>query len=143
MSIYLNNIKLPDGLRFSDEFTWSPLTQATEYSLTGALIVHQGEKQAGRPITLEGGKDFAWLTRTEVAALKALLDAETWLNAEEAVTKGFADELQAELKVAAAFDDAVGNAEACHDPGHFADRVSLGQSAEVYHHGICERNGHV
>lgn len=75
MSIYLNNIKLPDGLRFSDEFTWSPLTQATEYSLTGALIVHQGEKQAGRPITLEGGKDFAWLTRTEVAALKTLLDA--------------------------------------------------------------------
>jgi len=75
VSIYLNNIKLPDGLRFSDEFTWSPLTQATEYSLTGALIVHQGEKQAGRPITLEGGKDFAWLTRTEVAALKALLDA--------------------------------------------------------------------
>lgn len=36
--------------------------------------------------------------------IKALLDAETWLNAEEAVTKGFADELQAELKVAAAFD---------------------------------------
>lgn len=36
--------------------------------------------------------------------IKALLDAETWLNAEEAVEKGFADELQAELKVAAAFD---------------------------------------
>lgn len=36
--------------------------------------------------------------------IKALLDAETWLNAEEAVLKGFADELQAELKVAAAFD---------------------------------------
>lgn len=36
--------------------------------------------------------------------IKALLDAKTWLNAEEAVLKGFADELQAELKVAAAFD---------------------------------------
>ena len=36
--------------------------------------------------------------------IKTLLDAETWLNAEEAVLKGFADELQAELKVAAAFD---------------------------------------
>lgn len=36
--------------------------------------------------------------------IKALLDAETWLNAEEAVEKGFADELQAELKVAASYD---------------------------------------
>ncbi len=36
--------------------------------------------------------------------IKALLDAETWLNAEEAVLKGFADELQAELKVAASYD---------------------------------------
>ena len=75
MALTLGALTLPQGLRFSDEFTWSPLTQATEYSLTGALIVQQAEKQAGRPITLEGGKDFAWLTRTEVAALKALLDA--------------------------------------------------------------------
>ena len=75
MSIYLNNIQLPNGLRFSVEFDWTPVTQATAYSLTGALIVEQAEKQAGRPITLVGGKDFAWLTRTEVAALKALLDA--------------------------------------------------------------------
>lgn len=36
--------------------------------------------------------------------IKALLDAETWLNAEEAVLKGFADELQPELNVAASFD---------------------------------------
>lgn len=36
--------------------------------------------------------------------IKAMLDAETWLNAEEAVLKGFADELQPALKVAASFD---------------------------------------
>lgn len=36
--------------------------------------------------------------------IKALLDAETWLNADEAVAKGFADELQPALKVAASFD---------------------------------------
>ena len=75
MAITLDTITLPQGLRWSDEFAWSPLAQATEYSLTGALIVEQAEKQAGRPITLVGGKDFAWLTRTEVSALKALLDA--------------------------------------------------------------------
>lgn len=36
--------------------------------------------------------------------IKALLDAETWLNAEEAVLHGFADELRPALKVAASFD---------------------------------------
>ena len=75
MALTLGALTLPQGLRWADEFDWSPFTQATEYSLTGALIIEQAEKQAGRPITLEGGKDFAWLTRTEVAALKALLDA--------------------------------------------------------------------
>ncbi len=75
MTITLGALTLPQGLRWADEFAWSPLAQATSYSLTGALIVEQAVKQAGRPITLVGGKDFAWLTRSEVAALKALLDA--------------------------------------------------------------------
>ena len=75
MAITLGNLTLPQGLRWANEYTWSPLTQATEYSLTGALIVEQAEKQAGRPVTLIGGKDFAWLTRAAVASLKALLDA--------------------------------------------------------------------
>lgn len=36
--------------------------------------------------------------------VRELLDAETWLNAEDAVALGFADEMQPALKVAAAFD---------------------------------------
>ena len=74
MAITLNNIKLPDGLKFSDEFAWSPLAQANEYSLTGSLLVEQTTRLAGRPITLVGGQQFAWLTRSEVSTLKALLD---------------------------------------------------------------------
>jgi len=38
--------------------------------------------------------------------IKTLLDAETWLSAAEAVEKGFADELQPALKVAACYDAA-------------------------------------
>ena len=103
MALTLGALTLPQGLRWADEFTWSPLTQATEYSLTGALIVHQGEKQAGRPITLEGGKDFAWLTRTEVAALKALLDAgeEMTLTLHDARTFTVLPAGEAPLKVTA------------------------------------------
>lgn len=36
--------------------------------------------------------------------IKSMLDAETWLTASEAVDLGFADELQAEMKIAASFD---------------------------------------
>jgi hypothetical protein len=73
MAITLGALKLPDGLRFSDEFSWGPLAQETDYTLTGSLIVEQATRQAGRPITLIGGIDFAWLTRAEVLAIQALL----------------------------------------------------------------------
>jgi ATP-dependent Clp protease protease subunit len=36
--------------------------------------------------------------------IKDLLDAETWLTAAEAVEMGFADEMEAEMKIAASFD---------------------------------------
>lgn len=75
MAITLGALTLPQGLRWADEFDWSPITLVISYSLTGALIVERVEKQAGRPITLVGGKDWAWLTRSEVESLKALLDA--------------------------------------------------------------------
>ena len=74
MAITLGAVTLPQGLVWSDEFSWSPLAQADEYSLTGSLIVEQSTKQAGRSITLIGGKDFAWLMRSEVTTLKTLLD---------------------------------------------------------------------
>lgn len=75
MAITLSTITLPQGLRWSDEFAWSPMAQAeVVYFLTGSPLVEQSLKQAGRPITLIGGKDFAWMTRSEVSTLKTLLD---------------------------------------------------------------------
>lgn len=47
---------------------------------------------------------YALRTGLPEADIQELLDAETWLNAEEAVGLGFADELQPALKIAAAFD---------------------------------------
>lgn len=38
------------------------------------------------------------------AEVKALLDAETWLNAADSVAQGFATEMEAEMKIAASFD---------------------------------------
>lgn len=74
MAITLNGLALPDGLRWSDEFTWSPLRTTRDYSLTGALILQTAERQAGRPITLIGGERWAWMTRANLLSLKTLLD---------------------------------------------------------------------
>lgn len=75
MAITLGSLPLPPGCRWSDEFSWLPTSQETTYSLTGSLLVEQATRQAGRPITLVGGQNFAWLTRAEVISLKSLLDA--------------------------------------------------------------------
>ena len=73
MSITLGSITLPPGLRWSDEYAWTVDTVATEYSVTGALIVQRATKQAGRPVTLIGGPNFAWLTKSGLETLKSAL----------------------------------------------------------------------
>ncbi len=64
-------VEIGDRLQWTDEFSWSPVEQSTEYSTTGALLVDVGVKQAGGPITLDGVETKAWLTRTECETLQA------------------------------------------------------------------------
>lgn len=76
LSDSVTTITLPSDLSWLDEFAWSPVEQDEEYSLTGALIVQQGVKQAGRPITLVGGDDACWVPRSTVTSLFSLLGTE-------------------------------------------------------------------
>lgn len=64
-------IDLPDDLQWTDEYAWSPVEQAEEYAVTGALVVDVAARQAGRPITYEGS-DTVWVSRATVAALRSL-----------------------------------------------------------------------
>lgn len=80
MSITLDTFVFPatcDGLRWTDEFAWSPVAQSTGYGLTGALLVQESAKLAGRPMTLAGGRSglrsYAWITRADFETLRALL----------------------------------------------------------------------
>lgn len=66
-------LALPDGLVWEDEFAWTPIVQALSWSLTGALLVETAEKRAGRPITLVGGKQWAWVSRETLASFRASL----------------------------------------------------------------------
>ena len=67
-------IELPNDLQWVDEFAWSAVEQSKDYSLTGALIVQQGVKLKGRPITLQSNGG-AWAARSTVKALQAYYDA--------------------------------------------------------------------
>lgn len=64
-------VTLPDALSWADEYTWSPVEQTKTYTTTGALLIEEGVKQSGRPITLEGDIDRTWCTRALVDQLHA------------------------------------------------------------------------
>ena len=67
-------ISLPPDLLWSDEFAWSAVSQSTERSITGAYLVDAQARAGGRPITLQGRENVAWLQRSEAQALKAWTD---------------------------------------------------------------------
>ncbi|MBW3702594.1 hypothetical protein C2U27_20370 [Bacillus aerophilus] len=70
----LDGIELPDDLTWDDEWSWTPHGETAEHSLTGNLIVQVSEPmQAGRPITLKGANDRAWVTRATLEQLRAAL----------------------------------------------------------------------
>lgn len=71
----LGGIAIPEDVWWSDEFDWTPLVQSTEYSVTGALIVDQGTRLAGRLITLTSNENGGWVPRATVLALQAQRDA--------------------------------------------------------------------
>ena len=68
-------IELPAGLIWEDEFNWTPVTQKAEVAVNGALIIQEGAQQGGRPITLVGGDDACWISRSDLVALYATMQA--------------------------------------------------------------------
>ena len=60
---------LPQGMSWCVEFGWSATAQtAPVYTLSGALVIQQGQKRAGRPVTLAG--EWAWLDLGIVRTLR-------------------------------------------------------------------------
>ncbi|MCW8918972.1 MAG: hypothetical protein OQL08_09185 [Gammaproteobacteria bacterium] len=71
MNMTIDGIDFGELWIWPDEYDWSPVVQATEHTVTGALVVEEDTRTAGRPITLRGN----WLTRSQVESLKTLRDA--------------------------------------------------------------------
>lgn len=77
MALTLDNLDLADNptlggeqLDWTDEWDWDPVEQTQDRSLSGALIVQEGVKLFGRPITLSSNGG-AWFTLAKVRALEA------------------------------------------------------------------------
>lgn len=75
MAITLASLTLPDDLIWTDEFAFDAVAQSQTRTEGGALIIEETALIAGRPITLAGGADAAWITRAQLIALRALADA--------------------------------------------------------------------
>lgn len=70
----LAGVELPDDLVWTDEWAWSPYAESVGHALDGTLLVDRSAAAlAGRPITLAGADDRAWLDRATLDALRDLL----------------------------------------------------------------------
>jgi enoyl-CoA hydratase/carnithine racemase len=66
---------------------------------------------------------YQWKSPLSAAELTALMDAETWMSAEEAVANGFADEVVPAMAVAASIDPEMMAAAGFKIPEKYRDRV--------------------
>ena len=76
-------IQLEDGFFWSDE-NWAVIEQNQEYAISGALIIQEGRKKAGRPITLQpANKTKGWIKLSDLNTLRL------WQNLQEQFTLQF------------------------------------------------------
>ena len=62
-------LALPADLQWQDEVDWNAVAQAApQRTLSGALVIQQGTKLNGRPVTLAG--DWAWHRRSDLLRLR-------------------------------------------------------------------------
>lgn len=60
------------GLIWVDEFDWTGIVSEVSAAVNGNLVVQEAAVTSGRPVTLKGGVDYGWLTRSDLLALQAL-----------------------------------------------------------------------
>jgi hypothetical protein len=64
-------LELPEDLFWIDEFSWAKVAQSTDRGTTGKLLVDVAVREGGRPITLQGEGNTAWIKRSALKELAA------------------------------------------------------------------------
>ena len=63
-------VPLENGFLWSDEFDWKPIEQNQERAIDGALIIQEGKKKFGRPITLSPSDGQGWIKRSDLSVIQ-------------------------------------------------------------------------
>ena len=63
-------VPIENGFLWSDEFDWKPIEQNQERAIDGTLIIQEGKKKSGRPITLSPSDSQGWIKRSSLSILK-------------------------------------------------------------------------
>ena len=75
MTLILDDITLPNGLIWQDEFSKVNVAQSSRRTLNGQVVVFAQSLTAGQTITLTSDSNGCWLTLAEVQAIQAKADA--------------------------------------------------------------------
>ena len=63
-------VPIENGFLWSDEFDWKPIEQNQERAIDGTLIIQEGKKKSGRPITLSGSDGQGWVKRSDLSVIQ-------------------------------------------------------------------------
>ena len=63
-------VPIEDGFLWSDEFSWKPIEQNQERAIDGTLIIQEGKKKSGRPITLTPPDNQGWIKRSVLSVIQ-------------------------------------------------------------------------
>lgn len=64
-------VQIENGFFWSDEFDYKPIEQKQQFAVDGSLIIQEGKKKAGRPITLvPSNEGMGWIKRRELSKLQ-------------------------------------------------------------------------
>lgn len=60
-------VPLEDGFLWPDEFSWKAIEQTQGYAMDGSLVIQEGKKKSGRPITLQpADPQMGWIRLREL-----------------------------------------------------------------------------
>jgi len=68
-------VNLPDDLEWIDKYEWTQTKENVQVTLNGNLVIQTATQTKGRPITLKGGVDYAWVDKNILDKLQQLADA--------------------------------------------------------------------
>jgi hypothetical protein len=70
MALLLDAISLPVDLLWVDEYAYTPVKQTINTAVDGSLVIEAAAALTGRPITLQGGDDYAWISKATLESLR-------------------------------------------------------------------------